>query len=72
VKELVALIRANPGKYSYASPGIGTPPQLDGALFQQSLKLDLAHVHGGGQAVEATVGGHTPRSRSARRRRRCR
>jgi len=62
VKELVALIRANPGKYSYASPGIGTPPQLVGALFQQSLKLDLVHVpfDGGGQAVEATVGGHTP------------
>ena len=62
VKELVALIRANPGKFSYASPGIGTPPQLVGALFQQSLKLDLVHVpfDGGGQAVEATVGGHTP------------
>ena len=62
VKELVALIRADAGKYSYASPGIGTPPQLVGALFQQSLKLDLVHVpfDGGGQAVEATVAGHTP------------
>ena len=62
VKELVALIRASAGKYSYASPGTGTPPQLVGALFQQSLQLDLVHVpfDGGGQAVEATVGGHTP------------
>ncbi len=62
VKELVALIRANPGKYSYASPGTGTPPQLVGALFQHSLNLDLVHVPfgGGGPAVEATVGGHTP------------
>jgi tripartite-type tricarboxylate transporter receptor subunit TctC len=62
VKELVVLIRSNAGKYSYASPGIGTPPQLVGALFQQSLKLDLVHVpfDGGGQAVEATVAGHTP------------
>ena len=62
VKELVALIRANAGKYSYASPGIGTPPQLVGGLFQQSLQLDLVHVpfDGGGQAVEATVAGHTP------------
>ena len=62
VKELVALIRANPGKYSYASPGIGTPPQLVGALFQQSLNLDIVHVpfDGGGQAVEAAVAGHTP------------
>ena len=62
VKELVALVRASAGKYSYASPGTGTPPQLVGALFQQSLQLDLVHVpfDGGGQAVEATVGGHTP------------
>ena len=62
VKELVALIRATPGKFSYASPGTGTPPQLVGALFQHSLNLDLVHVpfDGGGTAVEATVAGHTP------------
>jgi len=62
VKELVEWIRANPGKESYASPGTGTPPQLTGALFALSLKLDLVHVPfgGGGPAVEATVGGHTP------------
>jgi tripartite-type tricarboxylate transporter receptor subunit TctC len=62
VKELVALIRATPGKYSYASPGTGTPPQLVGALFQHSLKLDLVHVpfEGGGNAVLAAVAGHTP------------
>jgi tripartite-type tricarboxylate transporter receptor subunit TctC len=62
VKDLVALIRANPGKYSFASPGTGTPPQLVGSLFNQSLKLDLIHVpfNGGGPAVSSTVGGHTP------------
>jgi tripartite-type tricarboxylate transporter receptor subunit TctC len=62
VKELVAWIRANPGKESYASPGTGTPPQLVGALFQHALKLDVVHVpfDGGGTAVQATVGGHTP------------
>jgi tripartite-type tricarboxylate transporter receptor subunit TctC len=62
VKELVELIRVGPAKYSYASPGIGTPPQLVGALFQQELNLDLVHVpfDGGGPAVQATVGGHTP------------
>jgi tripartite-type tricarboxylate transporter receptor subunit TctC len=62
VKDLVALIRANAGKYSYASPGTGTPPQLVGALFQHSLNLDLVHVPfgGGAPAVEATVAGHTP------------
>jgi tripartite-type tricarboxylate transporter receptor subunit TctC len=62
VTELVAWIGANPGKESYASPGTGTPPQLVGALFQHALKLDLVHVpfDGGGTAVQATVGGHTP------------
>jgi tripartite-type tricarboxylate transporter receptor subunit TctC len=62
VKELVAWIKANPGKESYASPGTGTPPQLVGALFTHSLNLDLVHVPfgGGGPAVEATVAGHTP------------
>jgi tripartite-type tricarboxylate transporter receptor subunit TctC len=62
VKELVEWVRANPGKESYASPGTGTPPQLVGALFAHSLNLDLVHVPfgGGGPAVEATVGGHTP------------
>jgi tripartite-type tricarboxylate transporter receptor subunit TctC len=62
VKELVAVIQANPGKYSFASPGTGTPPQLVGALFTHALNLDLVHVPfgGGGPAIEATVGGHTP------------
>jgi tripartite-type tricarboxylate transporter receptor subunit TctC len=62
VKELVELVRATPGKYSYASPSTGTPPQLVGELFKLSLKLDLVHVPfgGGGPAVGATVAGHTP------------
>jgi len=62
VKDLVALIRSTPGKFSYASPGVGTPPQLVGALFRLSLDLDLVHVpfSGGGPAIGSTVAGHTP------------
>jgi tripartite-type tricarboxylate transporter receptor subunit TctC len=62
VKELVELIRANPGKYSFASPGTGTPPHLVGELFRLSLNLDLVHVpfNGGGLAISSTVAGHTP------------
>jgi tripartite-type tricarboxylate transporter receptor subunit TctC len=62
VKELVALINANPGKYSYASPGIGTPPHLLGELFRLSLKLDVVHVpfNSGGLAIGSAVAGHTP------------
>ena len=62
VQELVALIRDNPGKYSYASAGTGTGSHLTGELFRSSLKLDLVHVPygGGGPAIAATVAGHTP------------
>jgi len=62
VKELVALINSNPKKYSYASPGIGTPPDLVGELFRLTLKLDLVHVpfKGGGDAITSALGGQTP------------
>jgi tripartite-type tricarboxylate transporter receptor subunit TctC len=59
---LVALIKANPGKYSYASAGVGTGAHLTGELFRNSLGLDLVHVpyNSGAQAIAAAVGGHTP------------
>src|SRR5258708_4419208 len=62
VKDLVALIRANPGKYSYASAGTGTRNHFMGESFKQSLKLDLVHVpfNGGGFAVVSVLAGHTP------------
>jgi tripartite-type tricarboxylate transporter receptor subunit TctC len=62
VKELVELIKANPGKYSFASPGTGTPPHLVGELFRLTLGLDLVHVpfSGGGVAIGSAVAGHTP------------
>jgi tripartite-type tricarboxylate transporter receptor subunit TctC len=62
VKELVALVQANPGKYNYAMPGPGTTPHLSGELFKLSLKLDLTTVpfNGAGPAIQSIVGGHTP------------
>jgi tripartite-type tricarboxylate transporter receptor subunit TctC len=62
VEELVALVRANPRKYSYASPGVGTTGQMAGELFKLALGLDLVHVpfNGAAPAVTATIGGHTP------------
>jgi tripartite-type tricarboxylate transporter receptor subunit TctC len=61
VKELIALIKANPGKYSFAGPGIGSTPHLSGELFKQIFGLDMVHVPfpGAAQAVQSTVGGHT-------------
>jgi tripartite-type tricarboxylate transporter receptor subunit TctC len=62
VAELIETIRATPGKYSYASPGTGTPPHLLGELFRMSLRLDMVHVpyNSGGQAIGSTLAGHTP------------
>ncbi len=60
--ELIQLIRDNPGKYSFAGPGVGSTPHLGGELFRLAFQLDLVHVPftGAGPAVQATVGGHTP------------
>lgn len=62
VKELIALVQANPGKYSIANPGLGTTPQLAAELFKLTYKLDAASVpFGGGEpAVQSVVGAHTP------------
>lgn len=62
IKDLVALIKASPGKYSYASPGTGTPGHLVGETFRMSLGLDLVHVpfNSAGLAVGSAVAGHTP------------
>lgn len=62
VKDLVTLIRANPGKYSYSSAGAGTQAHLAGEQFRLLLGLDLVHVpfNGGGPAIAAVVGGHIP------------
>jgi tripartite-type tricarboxylate transporter receptor subunit TctC len=62
IEELVALVRANPGKYNFASGGIGTQPHLAGEQFRLALALDLPHVpyNGGGPAIAALVAGHNP------------
>src|SRR5215813_10965343 len=48
VKELVAYIKANPGKISYASAGTGTTPHLSSELLKLTLNLDIVHVPFGG------------------------
>lgn len=62
MKELIALVKANPGKYSYATPGYGTSPHIAcERLFRLTYGLDLIHVpyQGGSQAVTSTIAGHT-------------
>jgi tripartite-type tricarboxylate transporter receptor subunit TctC len=61
VKELIDLIGASPGKYSFASPGVGTPPHLLGEHFRLTLGLDLVHVPFNGLAPQtaSVIAGHT-------------
>jgi tripartite-type tricarboxylate transporter receptor subunit TctC len=67
VSELVALAKAEPGKYSYASAGRGTPAHLAGELFKLAFAVDITHVpfNGGGPASQSTLGGHVPIAVSA-------
>ena len=44
VPELIALLRANPGKYAYASSGSGTTVHLSGEMFKHLAGLDILHV----------------------------
>jgi len=61
VKELISEIKANPGKYSFASAGLGTTPHLSGELFKLSQGLDLVHVpfNGSAPAIQSALAGHT-------------
>ncbi len=54
VAELVALIKANPNKYSFASPGFGTPSHLLGEQFRVAANVDLVHVPFGGSGAVVT------------------
>jgi tripartite-type tricarboxylate transporter receptor subunit TctC len=62
VKELIAFLRSNPGKYSIAHPGVGTSSQLGGEMFKHSQDLDLVSVpfNGSAPAVQSALAGHTP------------
>jgi tripartite-type tricarboxylate transporter receptor subunit TctC len=62
VKEFVDVIRANPGKYSFAGPGTGSTPHLSGELFKLHFGLDYIHIPftGAAPAITSTIGGHTP------------
>ena len=62
MQELIALIKANPGKYSYAQPATGSTPHLAGELLKLRYGLDLATVShsSAAAAITNTLGGHTP------------
>jgi tripartite-type tricarboxylate transporter receptor subunit TctC len=61
-QELLALIKANPGKYTFASPGIGTTPHLASELFRNTYNVDfaIATYRGGAPATQAVLANETP------------
>ena len=62
MKELVDLVRKEPGKHSVASPGAGTTPSLSIEQLKLGLKLDFVTVPfaGGGPSTQSVLAGHTP------------
>lgn len=61
VKEFVDLVRANPGKYNYASTGNGTGTHMAFAEFNSKLGLNMTHVpyKGGPEAMTSVLKGET-------------
>ncbi|OYU89826.1 MAG: ABC transporter substrate-binding protein [Bradyrhizobiaceae bacterium PARB1] len=62
VRELIAMLKAEPGKYSYGSSGVGTPPNLSGELLKSMAGVKMEHVpyRGGAPAMNDLIGGQIP------------
>ncbi len=61
VKEFIEKVKANPGKYNYASTGNGTGTHLAFAEFNAKAALDMTHVpyKGGPEALQGVIKGDT-------------
>jgi tripartite-type tricarboxylate transporter receptor subunit TctC len=62
IKELIAHAKANPGKLSAGTPGIGSPHHLAAAMLNVAAKIDITHVpyRGTAPALNDLVGGQIP------------
>jgi len=60
VGQLVQLVKKNPGKYSFASGGIGSSTHLAGVLFNEHFRTTMIHVpyKSSGEAINALLGNH--------------
>lgn len=60
LSELIELIRKNPGKYSYASPGSGSTHHLLAELLKKEQKVSITHIpyRGSGPAIADVLAGH--------------
>jgi tripartite-type tricarboxylate transporter receptor subunit TctC len=62
IQELVALVKANPGKYSFAHSGTGSGQHLSGELLKKLAGIEMQHIpyKGGAPAVQDLVAGQVP------------
>ncbi|MDR4306452.1 tripartite tricarboxylate transporter substrate binding protein [Chelatococcus sambhunathii] len=62
VQELIDIAKKDPGKYSYASSGNGSPLHLSGELFKKLAGVDLVHIpyKGSGPALVDVIAGQVP------------
>ena len=62
IKELIDLVKANPGKYTFANAGIGTTPQLAAELMKLTYHLDATGIPfgGSGPAIQSVLAAQTP------------
>ena len=60
VSELIQHVKARPGKVSFGTPGVGTPPHLAAELLRRLAGIDVIHgpFKGGGQAATDLIAGH--------------
>jgi tripartite-type tricarboxylate transporter receptor subunit TctC len=60
LQELVAFAKAQPGKLSYATPGVGTPQHIGGELLKSLASVDITHVPYRGALLADVIGGRVP------------
>ncbi len=62
MQELIKLVQGAPKKFSFATPGIGTTPDLSAVLFRLTTKTDVATIpyNGAGPAVGAVIANQVP------------
>jgi tripartite-type tricarboxylate transporter receptor subunit TctC len=62
VQDLIAMAKAKPGGYNFASSGTGGTPHMCTELFKRAAGIDLVHIpyKGAGEAVPAVISGQVP------------
>ncbi|MGQ3301138.1 Bug family tripartite tricarboxylate transporter substrate binding protein [Reyranella sp.] len=62
VRELIDVLKASPGKYSYATPGVGNIAHLSAEMFQKAAGVQIVHVpyKGGTPALADLISGQVP------------